>query len=467
MRLLNAIFKFWLLRFVLAGTFFFADGASALATVGDGGGDGSGGAGGGGEGGGGGDDELSGSGDGVSGDEGDGAESGESGADGADGEADPNALVALADGRKIPAKYKELFEQDKDLRSIYFANQALKKVFPGGVKEAIGLARQLEEFGGVEGVERLQSDLSAYTKDAEAFNSGDPKWIENSFKENADLSLKHFTNALGYVSENHPEHYDHLMAKVIVNDLDNLPVREIHSILAGLKDNPEAQKAAKALASYYNSRSEIAKKVPEKQIDPQQRKLDEQKAQLTEREQKVRNQTINAEAHPYLVRTMEGAVTAAAKAAGFDLAKIAKDQPNRYGRFLKDVRSAVHNEVLNDAKWLDVYSNALASGDTAKCVRMLNKRHDQAVKGTETKPGVAAQIFTEWFGTGKAGARRTDKGQGGNGTQDRPRTFGKETPTLVNALPPAKDINYSDPLTDKWNGIYRLKTGKLIQVKRP
>lgn len=459
MRLLN----FLLLRFLFAGTMFFADGASSLAAVeggGDGGGDTSG-------------DSGGGDSSGQTDEGGTVDHSGEDTSDVSsqtegDTDTDPNAEASLADGRKIPAKYKELFENDKDLRSIYFANQALKKTFPGGVKEAIGLARQLEEVGGFEAIEKLQNDTNAYAADAELFNSGDPKWTEMCFKENADLSLKHFTNSLGYVSEHHPEHYDHLMAKVIVNDLQNLPVEKIFDTLSALKDNPQAQQLAKALAKYYNSRNEFAKKVPEKQIDPQQRKLDEEKTKLSEEKQQVRNAKINTEAGPYLNRGIETALASVAKTSGFDLAKLQKDQPNRYGRFLKDVRNAVHNEVLNDTKWLDRYSAALSSGDTAKCVRMLNARHDQAIKGTENKPGVASAIFAEWFGAPKAGARKAAAGdKGGSGGGERPRTFGKETPIQVNSLPPAKEINYSDPLTDKWNGIYRLKTGKLIQVKRP
>lgn len=462
----NSLLRFLLQRLLFAGTMFFADGASSMAAV-DGGGNGGEDAGAGGEADSGsissGDDTTDGgSGTGEGGEDDERVGAGE-------GEGDPNAQVTLADGRKIPAKYKELFEQDKNLRADYFNQRALAKVFPGGVKEAVALARQVEDLGGLDGIERVQADLNAYTADAEAFNSGDPKWIESSFAENPEISLKHFNNALGYVSEHHPEHYDHLMAKVIVNDLAHLPLQEIHGLLAGIKDNPRAQAAAKSLAQYYNSRQEFAKKAPEKQIDPQQRKIDEQNAQLSEREQKVRNQSINAEAGPYLTRTIEGSLAATAKAAGFDLAKLQKEQPNRYGRFLKDVRNAVHNEVLNDSKWLDRYSAALATGDTAKCVRMLNARHDAAIKGTETKPGVASVIFADWFGPAKAGSRRPGSSASGNNSaaSGKPRTFGKETPVLVNALPAAKEINYSDPLTDKWNGIYRLKTGKLIQVRRP
>lgn len=460
-----------LLWFVMSGTMFFADGASALGVV-----DGAGGGGEGGEAGAGGGGEGAGEGAGVDDADTGAGEGGDNterlGGEG-EGEGDPNALVDAGDGRKIPAKYKEIFEKNKELRSLYFGAQALRKAFPGGVKEAVELARQVEDLGGLEGIEQVQSELSEYTGDAELFNNGDPKWIENSFQQDPDLSLKHFNNALGYVSEHHPEHYDHLMAKVIVNDLGALPVRQIYDILAGLKDNPQAQQAAKTLAAYYNSRQELAKKAPEKQINPQQKKIDEQNAKLTEREQKVRNQSINAEAGPHLNRTIESTLTAAAKIDGFDLAKLQKEQPNRYGRFLKDVRNAVHAEVLNDSKWLDRYAAALAANDVAKCVRMLNARHDQAIKGTDLKPGVASVILREWFGTPKGGARRPGAGGaggsgGGSGATRTVTSNGKsETPILVNSLPPAKEINYSDPVTDKWNGIYRLKTGKLIQVKRP
>lgn len=463
MRLLRFLF----LRLMFAGTMFFADGASALATV-DGGGD----AGGGDAGAGASDDAGA---EGTGDDAGAGKESGEAGhgEDGQEEESgasdDPDALIATADGRKIPAKYKELFEKDKNLRADYFNQRALQKTFPGGVKEAVALARSVEELGGLDGIERIQGELSEYTADAEAFNSGDAKWTESAFKQNPELALKHFTNALGYVAENHPETYDHVGAKIIVNDLDsNLPVRDIYDILAGLKDNPAAQKAAKALSSYYNSRKDFAKKVPEKQIDPQQKKIDEQKQQLSTKEQEIRNKTINVEAAPYLTRSIESSLAAAAKAAGLETTKLQKSQPNRWGRFLKDVRNAVHADVLGDSKWLDRYDAALKSGDTAKCVRMLNARHDQAIKGTDSKPGVAAPIFHEWFGPAKAGIKKAPTGDGSAARGNESSAVrGKETPMQVNSLPPAKDINYSDPLTDKWNGIYRLKTGKLIQVKRP
>ena len=467
---MRLLFHWLLTHLVFAGTMFFAAGAT-VGDLGTGGGDGGGSGDGGGE---------SSGGDGSAGDStgngGDGEptisdESSAEGTENTDGQTDPNALIDSGDGRKIPQKYTELFKNDKALREIYFSQQALKKTFPGGVKEAVELARTVEEFGGIEAFEAVKSELNTYHSDAELFLKDQTKWVERSFEEDVDASLKAFTASLDYVGEKHPEHYNYLMAKVILNDLNaSLPVREIYDTLAALTDNPKAQDGAKKLASYYNIRADLSQKVPEKQMNPQQKKIDEKNEQLTKREQEIRNKSINTEASPYLNRTIETSLAVAAKNAGFDFVKLQKEQPNRYGRFLKDVRRAIHDEVLADEKWLNRYSDALALNDTAKCVRMLNARHDQAIKGTDSKPGVVAPVFYEWFGAPKAGRKALigdNGGTGGMARRDGARGTGNETPAIMNSLPPAKDINYNDPITDKWNGIYRLKNGKLIQVKRP
>lgn len=391
-------------------------------------------------------------------------------------ETDGESLVDSGDGRKIPAKYKELFETDKALRADYFNQRALQKVYPGGVKEAIQLKKAVEEFGGVEAVEQLQSDLETYHSDAEAFNKADPKWVEQGFDENPEAALKLFSHSLDYVGEHHPEQYDHLMAKVIKNDLDTgLPVRELHGFLAGLKDkdgNPiqAAQKLAKALADYYNHRDKLARTVPEKQIDPQQKKLDAERQKLQTEGQQLRNEKINMQATPHLEKGLTSKVDQLAKERGFDLAKIREQQPGRYAKFVQNVKNAIYASVREDRGWLDRYYKALTTNDTAKAVRMLNARHDQAIQGTEKAKSVVDQEFSDWFVGPKSGKSNANANRGQDQNRNRGtggnRGTGSETPVLVNALPPAKDINYNDPKTDKWEGIYRLKTGKLIQVKR-
>lgn len=454
MRLLN-----YLLNHFLFGTMmFFAAGAGVL-DVGTGGGDANAGADGGSSG-----ENLS----GETGADGSGSSAGStdnleevSTSDASDASSDPNASQI----KGVPQKFSELYKTDKDFRNLWESAKSLRTTFPGGVKEAVQLAKTIQEYGGIEGIGEIKTELDQYHADAELLTSNPEKWIETEFEASPEAALKTFAHSLDYVSEKHPEHYDHLMAKVIFNDLkENSPAATIWQFLSGMKDAsgaavPEAVKLAKDLADYYNGRREISTKVPTKRTDSVQ---DAREKDLTQKEQQIRNKTINTEAAPYMTRSIESVLSAAAKSSGFDIAKLQKEQPNRYARFIKDARATVHAEVLGDNKFIDRYSAALASGDTAKCVRMLNTRHDQAIKGDGQKPGVVAPVFHEWFGAPKAVKRTTE---GGNNTPVR-NGGGKETPMLMNSLPPAKDINYSAPETDKWNGIYRLKTGKLIQVKR-
>ena len=190
------------------------------------------------------------------------------------------------------------------VRQLLFAEKRLQKVVPGGVKAVAELVRSVEEFGGLEGVQELQSQLEAYTADSQDFEANPSKWVENGFTENPDSSLKAFIHSLDLVSEKFPEQYDHLMAKVIMNDLGALPIHEIHALLAGLKDNPQATALAKKLAEYYNSRHDTAKKVPEKKPDVQNKALTDRETAINEKEMNLRRTQISAEVLPALKATV-------------------------------------------------------------------------------------------------------------------------------------------------------------------
>jgi hypothetical protein len=453
---MHRLFNFLLNYLMFCGTMFFAAGAPAI-TEGGGGSDGNVGAGTGGE------AADSGSVAPIGEDGGDSLPSGDqAGVEGVgkDGQTDPNALVDSGDGRKIPQKYAELFKTDKVLRDMFFSQATLRRTFPGGVKDAVELAKNVEELGGLDGVEQLQTDLKTYTADAELFEKDQAKWIETSFGENADASLKAFDHALDYVAEHHSDHYNHAMAKVIQNTLDKFsPIHDIYTLLAGLTDNPTAQNEAKKLAGWYNGLRDIAAKIPEKKLDPEQKKLDARGAELDQKGQELRNKTINLEALPYMTKTIESALDKTAKASGFDIAKLKTEQANRYGRFLKDVTRAIHENVLKDEKWMDRYAKALVANDTAKCVRMLNARHDQAITGNDREPGVVSAIFQEWFGTGKPVVKK-EPGQQPSG--QRQTTSTGSAPVRVSAMPPKNEIDWHNPKTKIIDQVAMRRDGKLV-----
>jgi hypothetical protein len=186
---------------------------------------------------------------------------------------------------------------------------------------------------------------------------------------------------------------------------------------------------------------------------------------IDQEKQQLRNQTINSQSRPYLDKGIESSLAESAKAAGFDIAKVKQEQPNRYQRFVKDVTSQIHQSVLQDSKWLDSYSQALAKGNTQKCVRMLNARHDLAIKGNEHEPGIVAKIFTEWFGPPK-GARQQNQNSNDKGKQQTQSQNsgqrGSNAAVQVNAMPSPKEIDYSNSRTKIIDQIAVLKSGKVV-----
>lgn len=456
--MLHRLFNFLLNYFVFGSTMFFAAGAAVLTgETGGTGGETSGDLGSG-------NGESSTSGDLPSGDGASdgGTGTGESGADhGTESTgADPNALVDSGDGRKIPQKWAELAKTDKEFRDLYYGQASLRKSYPGGVKEAIQLKKDVEEVGGLEAFESLKGDLDTYHADAEMFERGDPKWVETSFAENADASLKAWTNSLAYVAEKFPEHYDFAIAGAMIDTLDqHSPIHDVYGVLNNPNASPEDRKvAAQKLANFYNGIKNLSKKVPAK---PQNQEQDTEKAKLqTEREQ-IRNQKINLSAQPYLAKAIDGSLDAAAKASGFDLGKIRTDQPKRYERFMADVRRAIHESVLADEPWLDRYTAALAKGDVGKCTRMLNARHDEAIKGNGTKPGVVTPVFHEWFGPAKAGIKpKVDPQKTGTSARGGQQPSGSML--HVNAMPPKNEINWTHDKTKIIDQVAMLKSGKLV-----
>ena len=266
-------------------------------------------------------------------------------------------------------------------------------------------------------------------------------------------------HGLNYAAEHHPEHFDHMVAPFLLATLDNDgSIIQAYQRLANSTDAKDKELAQK-IASLYNGIKEVAAKTPKQTQDPmakEREKIDQEKQQL-------RNQSINTQAVPYLDRGIESSLTEAAKSAGFDLAKLKGEQSNRYQRFVKDVRAQIHQAVLNDDKWLDRYSRTLATGNVEKCVRMLNARHDLALKGNEHEPSVVTRIFTEWFGPPKAA--RQQNANGGDKGRQAARAAGQANAggiVQVNAMPPRTEIDWSNPKTKIIDQIAMRKDGKLV-----
>lgn len=388
---------------------------------------------------------------------------------GAEGDdtADPDAPVDLGDGRQVPGKIKKLFDLakkagvGKEARQLYFAQQRLAKAIPGGVNGAIQLAQDIEQLGGLEAIEQLQSDAQVYQADAEAFENNPAKWVETGFQENPDAALKSFAHSLDYVADHHPEHYDHYMAKVIVNDLANLDVRGIWGVLSAIKDNPEAQKLAKQLADYYNARLETSKQAPTKKADAQSKTLSDKEAALNKKEMDLRYSQVNAKVVPALRSQIGTALQREAKAAGIDLKKIAADYPGEYQDFIQKVHKAVNRMAMKDNRFLDKHYALVQKGQLDRAEKAINDKHTALVPEAVREVMQTSGLFR---GKKKGNAAAGDKGaQGDKGNANAGQNQGW---TKIAKRPENSLINWAKTTSGmQLDGKYILKDGKKVIVQ--
>ena len=409
--------------------------------------------------------------------EGEGDGSGEDLHAGTDGDggtaADPDAPVDLGDGRTVPAKWKKIFDQakaaggaqlEKDLRILYFGQQRLAKAIPGGVNAAIELAQAVEQFGGVEGIEGLQSDLDIYHEDSELFERGDPRWMETGFEENPDASLKHFNNALGIVADKFPEHYDHVMAKVVLDTLENgSPVHSIYGLLAGLKDNPQAQQLAQKLAAWFNAVKDTAQKVPEKKVDAQHKALSDREAKIHEREMGTRYTQVNAEAFPVMQGLLAKGLQAEAKLKGLDLTKLAAEFPAEFRAMKNEVQRRLQERAVKDTNFVNKYAALVNKGDLKRAAAVVNAKHTKIFED-----GLVAEVAADYGfmrGAKKVNANPSQN-QNRGGNQDVANQNAAAGWSQVREKPAQHSIDYRKTTQSmQLEGQYILKDGKRVQVK--
>ena len=384
----------------------------------------------------------------------------------AQGDTDPNALVDLGDGRQVPGKFKKLFDLakkaglEKEAKQLYFANQRLARAIPGGVNAAIELAQTVEELGGVEAIDGMREELEAYHADATDFESNPSKWAESGFQENQEAALKAFTHALDYVGDKFPEHYDHLMAKVIVNDLANLEIREMYAVLNGLKDNPRAQQLAKQLADYYNARLETSRQAPEKKPDAQSKELTAREKQVEAREMDVRFKEVNREAFPALKTAVTKSLQLEAKAAGVDLQKLAKEYPGEWRDLLNDIHQRIMKAAIKDTRFIDKYNALVRQGALKRAVAAINQKHERLLETTDlVKEAIADRgLFRK-----KAAAKATNDNRGGSNNNATAQNQGW---TRVAKRPENSKIDWSKTTQAmQLDGKYILADGKKVLVQ--
>lgn len=383
------------------------------------------------------------------------------GGEGADGaKTDPNALVDDGSGRKIPSKWAKLFGEakkqgfEKEAKQYFFGLQRLTKVIPGGINGAIELAKSLEEYGGVEGIQQLQADLESSKSDSELLSTNPSQWVQGSFEQNPETSLKAFALSLDYVADHHPEQYDHLMSKVLVNSISKSPLVGVQNKLLAMTDNPAAQKLAADIYNWYKGLEDVARQIPEKKIDPREKAVTEKETALQTKEMGLRFTEVTNTIKPTMKGQIQKSFDSAAKAAGTTLKAIGDQYPSEWQDFVAKVHKRINEVAVKDQRFIDKHYALVKKGDLKRAADAINAKHEAIIPDIVRELASKSILF---------------KGKKPNG---QVRTPGAQTPnpetgwTSVAAKPANGTIDWSKTTgAMQLDGKYILTDGKKVVVK--
>jgi hypothetical protein len=143
-------------------------------------------------------------------------------------EAQDEPSIIEADGKlKLSGKALETLtklkaenpKQAREFRAALFDAATLKKEFPEGIREAVALKQELEEIGGTEGLSKLQGVNSEYMSLIDAYNAGDPKFIQEMISANPDAFGKVAPQVMSKFAEVDPDGFSYQVSRVFAQDM--------------------------------------------------------------------------------------------------------------------------------------------------------------------------------------------------------------------------------------------------------
>lgn len=358
------------------------------------------------------------------------------------------------DGRTIPAKWRDLFKQDAELRSLFFADRALKKEFPKGLEEIRGMKQVLESAGGEAGIQQLTSDLGEFRTLANQFLDGDPAYVDDIFESDPVAAASHVPRMLEKYQEADYPGYQRTVAKLIAGEHEATGLRNslksIYDLIAQNKPQ-EAQRMLNALAQWHDRISDIAKQ----EEDPQVKKLRDQIRQDRQTREKETAQTADkqykAAAWSEVSKEAERIFESFTKGQNLS----ADDRSMWLDMILKRVDDLIANPKDAEGKaWIQQRDAFLARRDIRGAQGFFVARWKKEL----------AKIVPKIVNLSTRGSKPTPKPAptGGNGTRVAPTNEGF---TRVAAMPNPKDIDRFRTTADMITKHHRaiLKDGRKVE----
>lgn len=273
---------------------------------------------------------------------------------------------------KDPAKREALKAIDPALvgkiRDWANGEQALKKEFPGGFKEAVQYRDVVKQNGGVQGIQEQKQYLDNYDSLDTAYTEGKPEFIQRiadgdpeAFEKMVPLAIEHF-------SKQNPEGYQHIMSKVLVNTLDAAQFPQLlQELYKGATD--EAKPLLEKLWNKIEGYRELSAKIPERKVDPNAEKLTQREQEIEKKQSDFVQKQVNTQSAKYRDLVIARELKPFAKWDEMD--------DDRKAAIVREVRVRTGALVNGDESFKNQRSRLLASGDAEGVIQLEKDFLDQ------------------------------------------------------------------------------------------
>jgi hypothetical protein len=380
------------------------------------------------------------------------------------------------DGRRVSKEFREALKAweatpegakfAKQAREDHFRVRELATLEPGGVTAMREKYALLESVGGAEGITGLQERVAATDAVDEALAAGDPKALE-SLGPDFDPGLAKLTpTILDRVMKADPEAYSaailpHLMAGLLsspmVGDLNGM----IDVLQAAHLDDAGKLKAITQLLGRVGQWFEINQKkageLKAQPVDKQRTEFEQQRSQFEQEKQvahwnnnikpsvaRFESQKLEELFRPYAGRLKLDAAGKADLFATFQAKMKAAGEAD--ADYMKQMEIYRKMKNPDPAKVINFVKTAIAKHAKNVVDSTITARYGRFIKpkGQQQQQGQRQVV---------AGARTSGNGGG--------------APTIVAVRPSPDEIDYSKTSeTDQWNGIFTLKSGKVVKVQK-
>lgn len=292
------------------------------------------------------------------------------------------------DGRKMDARTRAAIEKLKSVdpeaakavREAYFGRQSVLTEFPEAkdLSQAIRAIRTmkatLEAVGGNEGIENLQTEVTDYRNEIEAFSKGDRKLIEQLYEGNPESTALAAMNCLDVLSEKNPALFDKAMLPSFAGMLERSEIGKFLQEAAKHCTDGNGQGAydtISKIAAWVAKVDKSAKGISEARtkVDPERQKIDEERQQLNREKTEMYERSISHSVTKFNNDAIAKVTAPLFKQLGL----------NGEGRrdFTQNLMNRVWSAMKADKPFQRLAKATMAKGDADKAARLIADKFEE------------------------------------------------------------------------------------------